>query len=74
MITLSNADAEKLLKYATAQLGILTEHHPRKGSTVAMNEVRILRNLLRKINLRLDKASPERLNKKKQPNDNGKKI
>lgn len=74
MITLSNADAEKLLKYATDQLNFLTANHPRKGSTVAINEVRILRILLRKVTRKLDKVSPERLNNKKQPNSNGKKI
>lgn len=67
MITLSNADAEKLLKYATDQLEILTVNHPRKGSTVAINEVRRLRLLLRKINRKLNKVCPERLNNIKQP-------
>ena len=74
MITLSNADAEKLLKYATDQLNFLTANHPRKGSTVAINEVRRLRILFRKVTRKLDKVSQERLNNKKQPNSNGKKI
>lgn len=74
MITLSNADAVKLLKYATDQLEILTVNHPRKGSTVAINEVRRLRILLRKVTRKLNKANPSRLNNISQPNNNGKKI
>lgn len=74
MITLSNADAVKLLKYATDQLEILTVNHPRKGSTVAINEVRRLRILLRKIKRKLDKASPGILNNNKQSNNNGKTV
>lgn len=68
MITLSNVDAEKLLKYATDQLEYLTANHPLKGSTVAINEVRRLRILLRKVTRKLNKANPERLNIKNQPN------
>ena len=74
MITLSNDDAEKLLKYATYQLNFLTANHPRKRSTVAINEVRRLRILLRKVTRKLDKVSQERLNNKNQPKSKGKKI
>lgn len=74
MIALSNVDAESLLKYATAHLEILSANPPRKVSRAAINEVRILRVLVRKINRKLDKACPERLNNNKQLNNHGKKI
>lgn len=75
MISLSNVDTEKLLKYATAQLEVLKSNLPLRGnitgSTVAINEIRLLNNLLKKIQRKLDVATPGKTIKHKKPNSNG---
>lgn len=74
MITLSNVDAEKLLKYATDQLDTLRSNLSKYRTTRTINEVRMLQILVKKVNRKLNDVCPGRMNNKNKLQNNGKKI